>query len=387
MEDIRYLSGVLPALDSSSNPYRRLSKLALASPVLLNTIISLSTEYMFLNGRVAPEITLQRHHQAIQSLREALVSASAPHPHGSPAFGDSGNEIGSKEATLAAVLFQVANVVFTGGIGVEVHLACAMHFIHDLDYLSAPVDGFLPRLLVQRFAMLDVVTAIQRFRRPQLRHDFWFFEPNDYYDRTEPSFREMTGCPQPVLGYFARIANLQADLLENCKSEYNILVKASTLETDMRIYARSRVAFSSTRSVEANHLDSLSQCFYWSAHLLLQRRIYRDASTSHRVQQTAANIVKLIKSMPLGCGPDSSLLFPFYLSSKEAITDEHRQWVRQRNEEMKEIYSARSRDTVMSLLDEVWAAVDDQAMQAQAMSNEIDSKVHQLECSREICLF
>jgi hypothetical protein len=282
---------------------------------------------------------------------------------------------------------QVANVVFTGGSGVEAHLACAMHFMRDLGYIHQRIDGFLPRLLVQRFVMLDVVTSIQRFRRPQLKSDFWFLSPDDQYDRTQPSFREMTGCPQPVLCFFVRISILAADLREDVVDEFEVLTKASTLETDMRIYARSKVTTSTNRPPKASHLDALSQCFYWSAHLLLQRRVYRDATSSLRVQKTVADIVGLIKSMPVGCGPDSSLAFPFYLSSKEAITSEHRDWARQRNEEMKKVYPGRSRDAIMSLLHAMWEAVDIVREREPRMNATIDEILFELESDRELCLF
>lgn len=298
-----------------------------------------------------------------------------------------GNEIDAKQATLAAILLQIANVVFTGGTGVEVHLACAMHFLRDLDYITKPIDQFLPRLLVQRFAMLDVITSIQRRRRPQLGLDFWLFTPDEYFDRSQPSFREMTGCPQPVLCFLARVSDLCVDVAEKCKREFEIVDEAATLETDMRIYARSAATFNSSRTRDASHLDTLSECFYWSAHLLLQRRVYRDPTSTPRVQHAASNIVRLIKSMPIGCGLDSSVLFPFYVSSKEAITEEHRNWIRQRNEEMKRVYPARSRDALMLLLNDMWAAVDAVRQQKDVENNSADTMCDDLEDRREVCLF
>ena len=381
------MSGVLPAYDSASNPYRKLSALALASPVLLNTILSLATEYMYCHGRAAPELTMQRHDRALGSLREALLAPS-PSSDSSLILNESnGESLGPKQSTLAAVLLQIANVVFTGGTGVDVHLACAMHFLQDLDYVDQPVQEFLPRLLIQRFAMLDVTTSILRHRRPYLPLSFWLFIPDGNYDRTEPSFREMTGCPQPVLGFLARLSNLAADLAERKFTEYDVLRKASTLDTDMRLYARSRVTFSSDRPAAARHLDSLSQCFYWSAHLILQRVIYRDSTNSLRVQQTVSEIVKLIKDMPLGCGPDSSLPFPFYLSSREAVTHEHREWVRERNQQLKQVYPGRLRDRVMAVLEEIWVAVDEERGKLTAVNKSIDDTVTDLERRRDFCLF
>ncbi|KAJ9137894.1 hypothetical protein NKR23_g8791 [Pleurostoma richardsiae] len=379
-----HLSGVLPAYDSADNPYRRISKLALASPVLLDTIISLATEYMYCHGHAAPNVVLQRHDKALASLRQALVSCD-----NTSAFDDSGSGLSPKQATLAAVLLQIANLVFIGGSGVDVHLACAMHFLQDLGYIEQPVEGFVARLLVQRFAMLDVTVAILRHRRPHLPVSFWLFLPEDKYDRTIPSFREMTGCPQPVLGFLARLANLAADLRENPGAEgrYDVLRRASTLDTDMRIYARSKVTLRSMRPTKTRHLDNLSQCFYWSAHLILQRLIYRDSPGSWRVQQTVEDLVRLIKSMPPGCGPDSSLPFPFYISSREAVTTDHRAWVRERNNMLKQVYPARIRDSQMALLEDIWRVIDENRLERETWNDNATSVIVTLERSRDFCLF
>jgi hypothetical protein len=71
---VKFLSGVIPAYDSAQNPYRRLSKLALSSLVLLNTIISLATEGMYCQGHMSAELTIKRRDLALSSLRESLVA-------------------------------------------------------------------------------------------------------------------------------------------------------------------------------------------------------------------------------------------------------------------------------------------------------------------------
>ncbi|KAH8172497.1 fungal specific transcription factor domain-containing protein [Sarocladium implicatum] len=380
-----YLARVLPAHDSDENPYQRLSSLAMSSPVLLDTIISLATEYMYCHGHTSPELVALRHEKAIASLKKALQTASCHE-----AISDTLSPLSPAQATLAAVLLQIANTVFTGGPGVDTHITCAAYLLREQGYIDTPTQEFLPRLLVQRFAILDVTTAILRRRKPHLPMSFWLFVPDETYDRTSPSFREMTGCPQPVLGFYARLSHLASDLKDSGGDQdkaYAILRKASTLDTDMRIYARSRVRFTTNRPSPARHLDTLSQCFYWCAHLILQRVIYRDSAASPRVQQTVKDIVMLIKSMPLGCGPDSSLAFPFYVSSREAVTEEHQTWVRQRNEELKRVYPGRTRDTLMLTLEQIWAVTADINTDSCKLRGDVDSVIEGLERSRDFCLF
>lgn len=381
----KYLARVLPAHDSEENPYQRLSSLAMASPVLLDTIISLATEYMYCHGHTSPELVAMRHEKALSSLKQALRTASR---HDSAS--ETPSPLSPAQATLAAILLQIANTVFTGGSGVDTHITCAAYLLREQGYIDTPTQDFLPRLLVQRFAILDVTTAILRRRKPHLPLTFWFFVPDEAYDRTSPSFREMTGCPQPVLGFYARLSHLAADLKDSGGGQdekYAILRKASTLETDMRMYARSRVTFTTTRPSPARHLDTLSQCFYWCAHLILQRVIYRDSPASPRVQHTVRDIVMLIKSMPLGCGPDSSLAFPFYVSSREAITEEHQNWVRQRNQELKLVYPGRTRDTLMMTLEQIWAVTANIKTDSCKSRSELDTVIEGLELSRDFCLF
>jgi hypothetical protein len=95
----------------------------------------------------------------------------------------------------------------------------------------------------------------------------------------------------------------------------------------------------------------------------------------------------LIKSMPLGCGPDSSLAFPFYVSSREAITEEHQNWVRQRNQELKLVYPGRTRDTLMMTLEQIWAVTANIKTDSCKSRSELDTVIEGLELSRDFCLF
>lgn len=374
---IRYMSTVLPVYHSAATPFENLSKLALASPVLLSTIISLATEYLYNYAQAGPGLTFQRHDQAINSFREALINTTSP---SSQTANGSDEELSPKQATLVAVLLQVASTVFVGCSGADVNLVCAMHFLHDLDYINNPVEGLVPHLLVQRFAMFDVLSAIMRHRRPHLPSTFWLFNTDDQLGRIQPSFREVTGFPQPLLVFFSRLSNLAVDLHDGSTTESEVLSEALNLETDMRVYARSQLALDINGTKPSNQLDSLNQCFYWSAQLTLQRMIYRDATNSPRVQQTVKNIIDLMRLVPVGSGPDAALPFPLYISSKEAVTSEHREWVRDRIQQMKQIYPGRGRDALLALLEDIWKFIDEG-------QKDCDLNIRDMERRRDFCLF
>lgn len=374
---VKHLSGVLPAYDAACrNPYRQLSFLALSSPLLMKTIVSLSTEYMYEQRRTTPEVTLARKNKALALLHTSLQRAlslsttDAQKEQLCDRFGT----ISETQAILAAVLLQITNAMLVRGSGVEAHLAYAMHLLQALGYLEAPVQALLPRLLVQRFAIIDVIISIYRHTRPRLPLSFWLFVPDEGQDRSHPSFREMTGCPQPLLGLFARIAHLAADheALRQKAAEadspfdaidndgaFNIALHASVLETDLRVFGRGHATVgSSKRSSGVRYLDVLGEAFYWSAHLALQREAQRDATHSLRVQAAVANIVRCIRRLPVGCGPDLSVTFPFYVSSREALTHSHRAWVRTYSAALKARYPTQLQDAMISSLEEIWAVTD-----------------------------
>lgn len=381
---------MIPAYNGTKNPYRKLSTLALNSPVLLNTIIALSTEYMYWHGHVPGGLAMARHNHALASLREALISVSnGPEISSIP----EGEALTPKQATLAAILLQVANVVFSGGNEVDSHLVCAMHFLHELDYINQPTSSFVGRLLTQRFAMVDLATSILRRRRPHLPPTHWLLVPDESLDYTEPSFRDMTGCPQPVLGFLARISNLAADVAEQ-KDPGEVLDRAFGLETELRSYAHSRKTPRTPTDdgeprddITEKHLETLSECFCWYGHLLLQRRVYLEPTSSRRVQQTISTLIRLMSTMPVGCGPDSSLPLIFCVSAREAITKEDREWVRQRNEQMRDVYPRNTLETMLSLTEEMWTTVDSCMAARDILSAHTEAVLEKLDKDKALFVF
>lgn len=380
-QGVKYISHVLPIYDSSTHPYKILAKLVLDCPVLLSSITSMAAEYLYYLDRKVPIPSSRNHDQALNSFRHAIARTTSW-----PYLSAKKEEPTANEATLASVLLQIANAAFTGASGVDVHLACAMHFIPDLGCLNNPVGDSMSRILVQRFAKFDVITAILRHRRPHLPQRFWLFEADDEYDAERRSLQDMSGCPQPLLGFFNSLANMIADLYEESKLAFEIFTIASQWETDMRMFERALL--SSIRQEIVNPLDTVTQCYYWTAHLILHRVVYRDLTTSPRLQHTVSTIVDLLRSIPIGSGTDYSLLFPFYISSKEAIASEHRAWVTNRIQQMKHVYPGRSIDLLVALLEDIWRVVDEAKERIDpAASKECDIRIRELERRRDLCFF
>ncbi|VUC29304.1 unnamed protein product [Clonostachys rosea] len=285
--------------------------------------------------------------------------------------------LSATEIALAAVMMQTSSVLMTGAGNVEMHLKCALHFIKDLGYLCRPPDSIFSRTLVNRFAMVDVVHAHLRFRRPLASFDFFMYQENEKLDYGDPAFREMHGCDQRVLCFLAEIAVLSADLLDGSTTHDLVQAKAYTLETEMRIwghkYYSSMIRGASTSKTttqvsstspssqpspmplsDISILDVVCECFYWTAQLLLLRRLFLDPTKSSRVQLVRRHLFQIMDKLEPGCGPDSSLPFPFYMAAREATTLEERDWVRRKHAAMMEVYRDRSREYMMEYTEKIW---------------------------------
>ncbi|EXJ77078.1 hypothetical protein A1O3_10236 [Capronia epimyces CBS 606.96] len=391
--DFRHVSGILSTYDGEGNPYRKLSVFALSSPVVLHTLVAIATEWMFNQGGTRAQVTVARQNRALRSLRQTLSSLVDESPAGKPAdrrLTHSKTPFSPHEAALAACLLQVAQVVFSGGTSAEAHLNCSIYLLRELDYIAQPVTSFVARLLTQRFAILDVTAALLHRTRPRAPLSFWMYQVNEDLDFSEPSMHQMTGCPQPVLSALAHIAHLASDLRQFPERKSHILMEGYRLESRLRCWALRRfpekASFYSDLSHDNEdiqrrfplaskfHLELVNECFYWLAHLLLQRRIYRDATTSDRVQQTVKTVFGLMKSIPPTSGPASSLPVPFYMVAREAVSDQDRSWVRGMHTSMINVYRNKSRGPMMAMTEEIWRHADlrREASGASQFSNEED---------------
>ncbi|KAF4481635.1 Transcriptional regulatory pro-1 [Fusarium agapanthi] len=339
----------IPALDSPGNPFRELCRVSIG------------------DLRVMEE----RRSQALRSLRsmERFLRIFDTTEESSLSIENHAFSVLSlREVTLAAYLIHIASEVMTGGLTTDTHLRNAFKLVVELRYIDKMPKGFYSRFLVQRFAMIDVIMSLLRRRKPLAPKSFILYQQHEEADVRGPSFRELTGCPQPVLSFLAKISILATDVeLENDVR----LAEAYQLETSMRDWGSRKYPMPLNTATRSNnllsvhgtasqddYLSTLNACFYWMAHLLLARRVFMDPTASSRVQLYRKNLFSLIDKLPPGCGPDSSLPIPFYMAAREAIVPLDREWVRQKHAEMIAIYPDRSRELMMSLTEDIWSMSD-----------------------------
>lgn len=388
---MRLVSSNVPALDGPDNPYRQLSFTALTSPILLETIVCIATEHMLNFGFGNVSTAAQRQQRMLRTIGQSLHTIDAA---GSCETGGTTTNDIDHEALLTAVVLQGVVVAQSADGVLEPHVKCASFLMQTLDHFHQVPQSTLARMAVQRFAMVDVMLAISRQRRPYAPRNFVLHQPDpERWDKTEPSFHKMTGCPQPLMCFLVRISHLACDVeerLEQAVSFNDILTRAYRLESDLRSWGSGFTGMVLEECVRPP-LDILTECFYWTAHLLLARRVFRDSTRSPRVQHLTHTCFGLMDQLSTGCGPDSSLPQPFYLAAREAVSIEDRAWVRQKHESMTEYYREQQRNMAMRLTQRVWDITDEAeltgsiALQAGPAVSNGDEKIRAMD--QQSCLF
>ncbi|OAT11003.1 hypothetical protein BDBG_06761 [Blastomyces gilchristii SLH14081] len=353
---LRSVAMIMSACDSTQNGYRQLAILALSTPVLMGTVISISTTYMHLRGSAPMFLALQHQSRALATLRDSLGSLS------SSVVKECNGHL--KRDLLATILLQITVEMASGGSGAKTHIAYAWNLFRELGYDRRKPTCSIGTVLVQRMTWIDTISSIFWQRRPFLPLSFWFFNynqdsPND--GDSQPTVQETTGCPQWVISFLARISHLYADYSDGLPS-FLLMPQAKELELDLNMSARNY--FNRTTAPYKNlsnrqrHLDVVGQCFYWSAVLLLQRRIFRDRRDSPRVQSSLTVLIELMESLPIGCGPDSALSLPLYLAAHEAIEPDHRTHIRSKSRQLTAEYPSKTREILTREYEIIWADID-----------------------------
>lgn len=170
LPDISLVSSNVPAVDGPDNPYRQVSIPALSSPILLETIVCISTEHMLNFGLTSIDLAAKRQQRMLRTLGQNLLSID------DRAACDVGTMATSnkyeQEALLTAVVLQGIVVAQTADGVLEPHVKCASWLMQALGYFDEIPQNPIARMTVQRFAMVDVMLAISRQRRPYAPQKF-----------------------------------------------------------------------------------------------------------------------------------------------------------------------------------------------------------------------
>lgn len=327
----------------------------------MNTVIAVSTRYMSQRGRVPITLALSRQVRALKTLRASLGPLfQEPHISDEPCWSVS-NTWGptARQAILAAIALQFTVEMLIGSGDVKTHLNTAVRLLEQLESMGQGHDSFIGRTLAYRISFVDVTSSFFWCRRPLLSLSFWIYNMDQESGSVTPSIREMTGCPYFVFCFLAEISHLVFDAHDESVDRSTIMEKAYKIEDGLRNYIRAPFEHDSMTDMQTHiHLEALSRCFCWAALLLLQRRVFYDARSSPRVQFAVNNLVDLMESMPLKCGPDSSLPFPLYVTAHEAISREQRERILSKGRLLAEVYPSKTREMMNESFESLWAYMD-----------------------------
>ncbi|KIW64877.1 hypothetical protein PV04_07181 [Phialophora macrospora] len=393
---MQFVSRIIPAYDGPRSGYRELATYALTSPVLMDTVLSVATGYMSQRGGAPMVLALARQSRALKTLRETLLSPSAsstsgPGDHLPPLIPKKSWTASVKQEILATIALQMSIEMLNGGPGVKTHLQYGVNLIDDLGWIEHREDSFIGRVLLYRIAFIDIVASFLWHRRPLLPPTFWLFKPEaDSGEVSGPSLQDMTGCPHRVFSFLAEISHLASDSdrrdndtatdtgtgtgTEGNDHPPDVMTKAHALETHLRNYGSTAHLDLDDRAVEqeedeepagsrpdqsTRHLHTVSRCYYWTTHLLLQRRVCRDPRASRRVQFSVRQLIDLMDSLPIGCGPDSSLSLPLYTAAYEAVDQGQRRRILRKSKQLAEEYPSKTREAMNDSIQAIWAARDE----------------------------
>lgn len=327
----------------------------------MNTIIAVSTRYMIQRGGAPLTLALSRQVRALKTLRSSL----------DPLFQES--HISDKSCwsvtktwgptarleILAAIALQFTVEMLIGGGEVKTHLNTAVNLLEQLESTVQGHDSFIERTLAYRIAFVDVTSSFFWCRRPLLPLSFWIYNTDDGCDTSNPSIREMTGCPYWVFRCLAETSHLVFDAHKDSADRQAIIAKAYRIEEDLRNYLPTLFEPHSTTDVQTQiHLETLGRCYCWAALLLLQRRVFYDARSSSRVQFAVDKLIDLMESMPPKCGPDSSLPFALYVTAHEAIRRDQRDRILGKGRLLAELYPSKTREMINDSFRALWAYMD-----------------------------
>ena len=359
---VHCVSLILPGHSDHRNGYRQLAAFALQSPMLLDTILSIATTYMNCRRMTPRSVALATQSRALASLRRGVDALSNHHnPCETPT--NQAEAACLKREVLATILLQITVEICNGTSAVGSHIGYAASLFRELGYCEHAPTTPIGLVLTHRMAFVDVLSSILWRRRPLLSPGFWFLDCEAEHRMAEdlaPRFQDTTGCPFWVVRILARISHLVADVEDGVVTEADKTMGALTLEGDLAAAAREYMGGpAQTPSTDQdNPVETVGRCYYWSAVILLQTRVFLDARSSPRVQMSLAALLHLLTALPIGCGPDSALSLPLYTAGLAAVRADDRALIRDRSQRLDAYYPSRTRTALTAAFGDMWAAAD-----------------------------
>lgn len=205
----------------------------------------------------------------------------------------------------------------------------------------------------------------------------------------------MMGCSHAIMKIWGRIAHLSHqvsstpdDWLDRTNTVYELeselrsmycALSSSGVSTSPIAGETPQQELSETQPSSSEHSRTLEWCFYWTTQLLIIRRLYGESSQSRPAQHAVSVSLRLLKSLPLDSSVNSAVSLPFFLTAREILCQDDRDWIRERHEQMKGVYPNPARSAMMALTEDLWATLDRSDDQSSEHLEALDGEIERQE--------
>jgi Fungal specific transcription factor domain len=320
---IRNTCRVLVPYDDQHNPFRTiLSQMALhpsAQHLLAALLASSAAHRAGMKGESPPKYLISNLLQTtLEGLRKALADPSEA----------------SQDTTLAtAIALSSYNIISSDVSHWRMHLDGAREIIlHRRRTGTRPFrESSIRTFLSKWFAYLDVIAGASGLTLKEHNYDSAValiedVTENPRKESWEPSkFDTFTGFTSRLLPLLLRIGKLahqkrfSAQMNIDLNEDMEFLHHVGALELDLNAADLDIIILPSDTAMDATlekQLRACNEAFHSAARLHIQRRLRN--MTAEQVAPTVEQVFRAIEQVPVGSGPEISLLYPLFSAGVEA---------------------------------------------------------------------
>lgn len=334
--------------------------MAMEDKLLLDMLIAWSSSHLSLCDDEHRARALEHRSTALNSFAASLSAI-----HHSPAL-----------LLAGCLVFCSMSAILGDTTGWHHHLLGAAQIIHNAGASSPCPDGvatmsssYEGRWLLRNFAYHDILMSITLDREPLIPGKYWIPEPRTPID----SYFGLASEPMAVL---SKISSLNGEMLRYMSASRSSSQNSSISHTpDARSFDPSTLEnldFSARAcSIEAELrewkcaestdpcLVSLAESYRSAALIYLYRVIRRhipDTRThvDKKIASQASDVVQHVGTMPLGCLPECTSLFPLFMAGGETTSRTEMLFIRERLQHLVTYRHFQNAASALSILEELW---------------------------------
>jgi hypothetical protein len=246
---------------------------------------------------------------------------------------------GMDESNLATILMLTLTDLSMGG-----HSQFDAHFTAARKLVDFRGSNKTPNAFVEQYiAWLDIMSAASNKRRPK----FTLADIPDLRGLSREWSCDVFPCPPDQFTIVARVVELHKSLDDPSLPSVDTLAQVYALKQELLT-----LDMHTQRGDAWLHVTEA----YRHAIALYMIRLFELTVDEDEIAWLTQSVIFHSKSTPASTGWADSLLWPLFHAGLELHDQRRRQWLRERSQSMQRSGGFRNVDTVMSVLEHVWAA-------------------------------